>query len=127
MKIPTIDEDGLLEMIKTRPSAAAAATKPAKLTTPKASKHFTKTEPEPVVKKLTTPPKVKTESPASKKSVSGSQSSHISSPGGSKSKGSKKYCPTNLCQLVLRRLYLLAPCCLQAQMPCGWTSISLRL
>ena len=89
MKIPTIDEDGLLEMIKTRPSASAAATKPGKQTTPKASKHFTKTEPEPVAKKLTTPPKIKTESPVSKKSVSGSQSSHVSSPGGRKSNGYK--------------------------------------
>lgn len=77
-----IDEDGLLEMIKTRPSAPAAESKPAKQTTPRASKHAPKTEPEPVVKKTTTPPKIKSESPASRKPVPGSQSSHISSPGG---------------------------------------------
>lgn len=72
-------------MIKTRPSAQAPEPKPVKQTTPRASKHAIKTEPEPVVKKIATPPKIKTESPSSKKLVSGSQSSHVSSPGGSES------------------------------------------
>jgi len=85
-----VDEDGLLEMIRTRPTSSADH-KSSKQTTPRRGKLAVKVEKEqpPPAKedspKKMTPPKIKpgsSHASGSQKTIPGSQSSFVSSPGG---------------------------------------------